>query len=128
MGNPVVLDASAIIALLDDEPGADIVRSVIFNAVISTVTLAEAYSILSKRGHDGIAALSEIRFAIDQLIPFTEDQAETAGALRGPTKHAGLSLGDRACIALGISLGVDLYTADCVWATLNLPCTIKLIR
>ncbi|WP_182278230.1 type II toxin-antitoxin system VapC family toxin [Granulicella sp. 5B5] len=128
MSSPVVLDTSAIVALLDEEPGADLVRSVIFNAAISAVTLAEAYSILSKRGQDGIAALSEIRFAIEHVIPFTEDQAETAGALRGPTKHAGLSLGDRACIALAIALGVELYTADRIWATLNLPCTIKLIR
>jgi PIN domain nuclease of toxin-antitoxin system len=64
----------------------------------------------------------------EQVIPFTEDQAETAGALRGPTQHAGLSLGDRACIALAIALGADLYTSDRIWATLGLPCSITLLR
>ena len=128
MNKPIVLDNSCIIALLDEEPGADTVRSIIFHAVISTVTLAEAYSVLSKRGQDGIAALAEIRFAIEQVLPFTEEQAEVAGALRGPTKHAGLSLGDRACIALGVALEAEVYTADRIWAELNLPCDIRLIR
>lgn len=128
MSKSIVLDNSCIIALLDEEPGADIVRSIIFHGVISTVTLAEAYSVLSKRGQDGIAALAEIRFAIEQVLPFTEEQAETAGALRGPTKHAGLSLGDRACIALAIALDAEVYTADRIWAEINLPCKINLIR
>ena len=128
MNKTIVLDNSGIIALLDEEPGADVVRSVIFRAAISTVTLAEAYSVLSKRGQDGLAALAEIRFAIEQVIPFTEDQAETAGALRAPTKHAGLSLGDRACIALAVALDAEVYTADRVWAELSLPCPVHLIR
>jgi ribonuclease VapC len=115
-------------ALLDEEPGADIVQSVIFDSVISSVTLAEAYSVLSSRGQDGVAALSEMRFALQDVIPFTEEQAETAGALRGLTRSAGLSLGDRSCLALGIALDVPVYTADRAWATVNIGCDIHLIR
>jgi len=115
-------------ALLDEETGADIVRTVIFHSVVSAVTLAEAYSVLSFRGIDGLSALAEIRFAIEEIVPFTEEQAEIAGALREPTKHAGLSLGDRACLALALSLGAEVYTADHAWSRVEVGCMIHLIR
>ena len=54
--------------------------------------------------------------------------AEMTGSLRAETRKSGLSLGDRACIALGVALGAEVYTSDRVWADLILPCTIKLIR
>jgi ribonuclease VapC len=115
-------------ALLDSEPGAAIVAAIIFTSTISAVNLAEVYSVLSARGEDGVAALGEIRFAVEQVVPFTEQQAEIAGALRLQTKRLGLSLGDRACLALAMMLNADVYTADKAWATLQLPCTIHLIR
>ena len=95
---------------------------------ISTVNLAEVYSKLAERGDRGHKAFLVIRTAIAQIVPFTEEQAEIAGALRGPTKHAGLSLGDRACIALAVTLGTEIYTADRIWAELDLPCKVHLIR
>lgn len=123
-----ILDCSAILALLDEEPGADRIRPVLFHSIISTVTLAEAFSIFSLRPPDQVAALNELLFAIEEVVPFTADQAEIAGALRKPTKPLGLSLGDRACIALAISLGVEIYTADRVWRHVDVGLPIHLIR
>ena len=126
--NSSVLDTSAVLAFLDDEPGAEEVFRVMRFASISTVNLAEVYSKLSERGDQGHKAFLVIRNVIEEIVPFTEEQAEIAGALRGPTKHAGLSLGDRACIALAATLGAEVYTADRVWAELDLPCKVHLIR
>jgi len=123
-----VLDASALLAVLDEEPGADIVRAVIFNAVISTVNLAEIYTKLSDRGRNGLEAMTEMLFAIEEIIPFSLEHAEIAGMLRPATAHAGLSLGDRSCLALGISLNADVYTADRIWGQLEVPCNVKIIR
>lgn len=123
-----VLDTSALLALLDEERGAEIVRSVIYHSAISTVTLAEAYSKLAERGRPGREALAEILFAVEVLVPFTEQQAEVAGELRVSTAIAGLSLGDRCCLALGMELRAEVYTADRIWGTLSLPCAIQLIR
>ena len=126
--NNSVLDTSAVLAFLDDEPGAEEVFRVMRFASISTVNLAEVYSKLSERGDQGHKAFLVIRNVIEEIVPFTEEQAEIAGALRGPTKHAGLSLGDRACIALAATLGSEIYTADRIWAELDLPCKVHLIR
>lgn len=126
--NNSVLDTSAVLAFLDDEPGAEEVFRVMRFSSISTVNLAEVYSKMSERGDQGHKAFLVIRNAIDQIIPFTEEQAEIAGALRGPTKHAGLSLSGRACIALAVTLGTEIYTADRIWAELDLPCKVHLIR
>ena len=126
--NNSVLDTSAVLAFLDDEPGAEEVFRVMRFASISTVNLAEVYSKLSERGDQGHKAFLVIRNVIEEIVPFTEEQAEIAGALRGPTKHAGLSLGDRACIALAVTLGTEIYTADRIWAELDLPCKVHLIR
>jgi ribonuclease VapC len=123
-----VLDTSALLALLDEEAGADIVRAVIFHSTIGTVTLAETYTKLAERGGHGREALTEILFAVGNIVPFTEEHAEVAGILRSSTAHAGLSLGDRACLALGISLHADVYTADRIWAELDVPCKVRLIR
>lgn len=124
----IVLDTSAVLAFLDDEPGAEEVFRVIRFASISTVNLAEVYTKLTERGRAGDEAFSAVRNAIGQIVPFTAQMAEMTGSLRTETRKSGLSLGDRACIALGVALGAEVYTSDRVWADLILPCTIKLIR
>lgn len=124
----VVLDTSALIALIDSEAGADVVRNVISRAVVSSVSWAEAHSVLSFRGIDSVTALRNIRFALQQVFPFTETQAEIAGVLRSSTQKAGLSLGDRACLALGLALNAPVYTADKAWKTINVRCDVRLIR
>jgi PIN domain nuclease of toxin-antitoxin system len=123
-----VLDASAVLALLDDELGADRVAAVLMDAVIGTVNLAEVHTKLAERGRFGRQALAELLSVVEEVVPFTEEHAAITGALRTSTAHVGLSLGDRACLALGIALRAQIYTAERLWAKLQLPCDIHLIR
>lgn len=120
----VILDASAVLALLADEPGAEAVEAALAEvASISAVNLAEVVSILSDRG----MPTGEIAMAIAALglgvEPFGEVDAYEAGALRAATKSLGLSLGDRACLALARGSGGRVLTADRSWS--NLPAEVR---
>jgi PIN domain nuclease of toxin-antitoxin system len=126
--NEVVLDASAILALLNAEPGAEVVEETIPGAVISTVNLSESVAKLAERGMPEAlirVALGEIGL---KVIPFDEDLAHQTGMLRVPTRSAGLSFGDRACLALGRQLKVPVLTTDRDWATLKVGVEVRLIR
>lgn len=116
-----VLDASALIAVLNGEPGGAYVEQAITKgAAISTVNLAEVVTRLVQRGLDREAvdeALSETPL---EVVPFDEDQAYRTGLLQPATRPAGLSLGDRACLALAEQRGLPALTADRAWATLQL--------
>ena len=111
-----VLDSSALLALLFDEPGADSVAAVLPDAVVSAVNLAEVATKLQDRGLDEATASAAVQATGVRVVPFSEDLAWTAARLRASTRDAGLSLGDRACLALAIALGADAYTADQAWA------------
>ena len=124
----IVLDSSAVLALMDEEPGSEHVREVLELASISTVNLAEVFSKLEERGSTGRAAVRRLAGLMHSVEPFTAEQAEIAGALRTLTRSLGLSLGDRACLALTIWLEAEAYTADRVWAELDLGCRIRVIR
>lgn len=110
-----VLDASAIIALLKGERGASKVASVIGEAAVGVFNQAEVVSHFVHLG----APLDEIRAMLGALpytvIPADETLAWDAGALRAETRSAGLSLGDRFCLALAKQLNVPAYTADRAW-------------
>ena len=123
-----VLDASAVLALLDAETGADKVAAVLMDSAIGTVNLAEVHTKLTERGQAGRQALAELLSVAEEVVPFSEQHAAITGSLRASTMHLGLSLGDRACLDLGIALGAEVYTAERVWAQLQLPCIIYLIR
>ena len=125
----VVLDSSALLTLLNAEPGADeLTPQLLSRATSSTVNLAEVQGKLVERGLPSRdaweAALSPIRHA----TPFTEEHAKIAGDLITLTRPLGLSLGDRACLALGLALGAEIYTADRSWRRLKLDVTIHVIR
>ena len=111
----VVLDASALLAYLQREAGADVVKAVFGEAVISTVNWAEVVQKAAATA-DEIEALREdiqsLGLAIHQ---FSAVQAEIADRLRRSTAASGLSLADRACLALGIDTESPVYTADRVW-------------
>ena len=127
MSELIVLDASALLAVLNDESGAEAVRAALSVSIISTVNLAEVYSKAAERGLDRV----RVRRTVDlvrEAVPFTESQAELCGQLRLQTKAAGLSLADRACLALAIEQHAEVLTADRDWATLELPCLVHLIR
>jgi ribonuclease VapC len=123
-----VLDASAALALLDNEPGADAVAAVLMDSVIGTVNLAEVHSKLVERGQAGREALAEIVFAMREVVAFSQEHALLTGSLREATRQYGLSLGDRACLALGIALKAPVYTTEKLWAKLDLPCAVHVIR
>jgi ribonuclease VapC len=124
----VVLDASALLALLNSEPGSRIVEESLSGAAVSAVNLSEVVSKLSER--DMPAAT--IRTALEGLgldvYPFDMDMAYSAGILRTATRGLGLSLGDRACLALGLLLSVPVFTADRSWKKLNIGAKIRVIR
>ncbi len=118
---PVVLDASAVLALLGDEPGADVVLAALPRATISAVNLSEVVATLAERGMPTEA----IRAALDGLDldprPFDAEAAHAAGALRPATRAAALGFGDRACLALAAQLAGEALTADRAWAALDAP-------
>ncbi len=125
-----VLDASALLALLNREPGYEqVVRAIADGAAVSTVNLAEVVTKLSDRG----ATEGEIRAAFDsfrfRVLDFDGELAYQTGLLRPLTRQAGLSLGDRACLALGRALGLTVITAERGWTGLqHLGIRIQLIR
>lgn len=128
MSSKVVLDASALLCLLNDEPGADRVIDVLGQCVIGTVNLAEVVSKLRERG----LAQDEVREALGGLHldvrPLSPAQALIIGDIRPMTKPLGLSLGDRACLALAIDLEADLYTTDRALAGVDLGIAIVNVR
>jgi ribonuclease VapC len=124
----VVLDSSALLALLWSEPGNETVRAVVDRAMISAVNLAEVVSKLSDRGFDGSAAreaMANLRVAV---VGFDEQQAMSVGNLRKATRHLGLSIGDRACLALAQTRAAKVLTSDRTWTKLGLGIDIVLIR
>jgi ribonuclease VapC len=116
-----VLDASALLAHLRDEPGADVVAEAIASgAVISTVNLAEVFSRAADRGADPAKLAAELTQSglLDGAItvePFTAADAIDTARLRLLTRDAELSLGDRACLALARRLDAPALTADTDW-------------
>jgi len=124
----VVLDSSAILALLFGESGRDEVAQAIDGAAISAVNLAEIVSKLADIGYSA----EEIERAIDGLRPaavsFDATQAVEAGLLRRETRQWGLSLGDRACLALARSNAARVLTADRAWARVDIGIDIDVIR
>jgi ribonuclease VapC len=123
-----VLDASALLALLNGESGSERVAEVLPDTAIASVNFSEVVAKLADEGRDE----SEIRSYLDALglkiLEFNAELAYQTGFLRPLTRSIGLSLGDRACLALAVSLGVPALTCDRVWTTLSLGVTIELIR
>jgi PIN domain nuclease of toxin-antitoxin system len=74
------------------------------------------------------AAVKALFSLLDRMEPFTAAQAQIAADLRPRTRHAGLSLGDRACLSLALELGAEVFTADAAWLRVDLACRIHLIR
>jgi PIN domain nuclease of toxin-antitoxin system len=124
----IVLDASAILALLKREQGADRVKAVLDLAAICAVNVAEVQSKLVVGGLSRQAAEARIRFLGCTILPFDEEQAIEAGSLIAQTRSLGLSLGDRACLALAIERKATVYTTDKAWKSLNLGIKIEVIR
>jgi PIN domain nuclease of toxin-antitoxin system len=124
----VVVDASAILALLNEETGSEEVLKFIGKAAISTVNLSEVIAKLADAGipeEDIRQILSNLNL---EVIDFNEKQALKAGMLRPNTKSIGLSFGDRACLALGIILNQPVLTTDRLWGSINVGVEVRVVR
>ena len=129
-----VLDASALLAYLQDEAGSDIVEAALATgAIINAINYAEVLSRLVDTGQEPATAHRRLR---DQgligdllnVVPLDEEDSLTIARLRALTRAQGLSLGDRACLATGLRLGRPVITADRHWAALDVNVTVHLIR
>lgn len=128
--NKIVLDTSAVLAYLFDETGADKVAPILDSgaAVISSANYAETVSKLFDLKMPS-AAIQETMDSLEmECIALSEEQAFISGELRLISKAFGLSLGDRACLALGIEAKHPVYTADKAWAKVSTNCDVVLIR
>jgi ribonuclease VapC len=123
-----VIDASAVLALLYNEAGADRVAGIIRGSTICSINLAEVGTRLLDLGgttENAQRALSLLGLAV---ADFDDELAWRSVDLRESTRAVGLSLGDRACLALAIRESAVALTADRAWAQLNIDCEIELIR
>lgn len=124
-----VLDASALIALIFREPGSDrLTPSLMTTAVTSAVNLAEVHGKLLRSGFTSDDAWIAANEPIKEVVWFSAEQAKTAGDLTLQTRALGLSLGDRACLALALSMNAPVYTTDRSWSKLDLGIRIHALR
>jgi ribonuclease VapC len=124
-----VLDASAILAVIFKERGAEkLTDEILDDAVASTVNLSEVQSKLVAKGYDSEVAWMDTLLLESDPEPFTAEQAKIAGSLIAKTQKYGLSLGDRSCLALAIALKAPVYTTEQVWRNLKVGVPIHVIR
>lgn len=127
--NKPVLDSSAILAVVNAEPGHEkLTDEVLTHAVASTVNLAEVQAKLLSRGWPSDLAWQDANGPINEAIRFEPEHARIAGDLVSATKHLGLSLGDRACLALALALNAPVYTTDKSWRNLKLKIPVHVVR
>jgi PIN domain nuclease of toxin-antitoxin system len=127
--NRVVVDASALLALLNQERGAEnLTPELLSAAVVSAVNIAEVHGKLVSRGLASEDAWKATLTPVREVVTFTSEQAKTAGDLITKTRGLGLSLGDRACLALAMALKAPVYTTDRAWKALDVGVRIHAIR
>ncbi len=128
--NDGVIDASSILVAIKNEAGAEVVlqRLALGTHYVSTVNVAEVLTRLSDLGlisHEASIALNALELV---PVPFSESQAAAAAALRDQTRRYGLSLGDRACLALAIEFALPVVTADRAWSQIDVPVAVVITR
>ena len=125
----IVLDASALLAVLNQEPGSESLSPErLIQATLSTVNLAEVHSKLVRSGVPAEEAWEDAISLVAEIVPFTEEQARIAGRLVAQTQSLGLSLGDRACLAMALAIKAPVFTADRAWKNLKLGVRIHVLR
>ena len=124
----VVLDASAVLALLQDEPGASVVEQHLGQAILSTVNWAEVAGALDARGLPPPPLRQALEALGIEFRAFDVEPADEAGSLWRATRSTGLSPADRACLAVARSLGLPALTADRAWLDLDVGVEVRCIR
>ncbi len=127
MNDLSVLDASAVLAVFNVEKGAEKVEPLLSNSIISSVNVAEVLTKMVEKGISLDAALEDFLKLGLKVVEFDTKQAAKSAELRPLTRHLGLSLGDRCCVALAMLENATAVTADRNWASLNI-CQIEFIR
>ena len=125
---PVVLDASAVLALLASEPGTDEVEAVLDGSAMSSVNLAEVLQKSLQHEVDIEGLEYDLQGLGVEVYPFDIAQARATAELWERSPRSGLSLGDRACLALADGLGAVALTADRRWSALDLGVPVRVIR
>ena len=128
MNEVYVLDASAVLTVVNGETGAETVLDILPNAIISAVNLSEVVAKLQERGGSDAAIDAILGDVNTEVVPFDRALAVAAGKLRMQTRGKGLSYGDRACLALATSRGAIAVTADRAWADLQGFNSILVVR
>ncbi len=128
MDSLAVLDSSAILAVVFNEPGDLVVLPLLKGGLLSTVNSTEVHTRLVLRGIDADFAWRRVMAFGCEISFFDDVQARLAGELAPQTRPYGLSLGDRACLALAIQRKATVYTTDAAWKNLNLGIEIQVIR
>lgn len=129
-GTAFVLDASALLAMLQGEDGSEVVEIVLSNSVMSTVNWSEVMQKVTARGIASNGLRRDVESLGLVLMPFLVEDADLTGTFWAQTKDLGLSLGDRACLALAHRLSLPAMTADRAWKDLprELAIEIELVR
>ena len=128
MNETYVLDASAVLCLLQEEKGAERVAEALPAAIIGAVNYSEVVGKLVETGIDEATVDGLIDKLQLKVIPFDRTQARVAGSLRAATRKLGLSLGDRACLALAAAEGATALTCERIWTKFEAPCKVETLR
>jgi len=123
-----VFDASALLAVMLGEPGSEIVLAEMRRGLVSTVNVVEVIQRMADHGIDSKETLKQLSRLEIEIVPFDLDQAAVVASLRPATRHKGVSLADRACLALATDRALPVFTTDRIWTELALPLDIRLIR
>ncbi|HSM52390.1 MAG TPA: type II toxin-antitoxin system VapC family toxin [Thermoanaerobaculia bacterium] len=123
-----VLDASALLVLLFGEPGHEAVAPHLRGGLLSAVNLSEVLARFARDGHDPAAVSARLAGTGIEIVPFDQRQAILAAALAPATRPLGLSLGDRACLALATDRRLPALTADRAWSELPLGIEVRQVR
>ena len=126
--NKVILDSSALLAFYNDEPGWQKVEPYQGNSLISAVNAAEVISTLIRNGIESNKARTAVTEFVSEVVPYDIEQASGTGNLISIGKQYGLSLGDRACLSLGMQMQLPVLTGDIIWQEVDLNVEIILIR
>jgi len=123
-----VLDASAVLALLFEEPGAAAVADVVPRATVSAINWIEVWHRCRTVGYDPADVRDRLLGVGLEIAALSVSQAEAAAELREPTRHLGLSLADRCCLVLAIQSGLPALTADAAWTGADVGADVTVIR